>query len=99
MSPEFIKKWNKEKRTRELISLVRSYVFFALSVLVSASATVAIIDRRDIDCTDIETDRIDIHPAQIRNACTSMALFLHTMVDRLNFFVMNISLLLDISIP
>jgi hypothetical protein len=77
-----------------LISLVRDYVMLPLSLLMSASVTVAIINRSGMASAVIETDHIGITPhsdTKLSNACTTMISLIHAMVDRLNFFVMNIS--------
>ena len=90
-----IKNERKKNAPEILISLVRDYVLLlSLSMLVSASVTVATINKTGILCAVIETDHIGIAPhsdTKLSNACTTMIFFTHTMVDRPNFFVMNIS--------
>jgi hypothetical protein len=89
-----IKNEKKKNAPEILISLVRDYVLLSLSMLVSGSVTVAAINRNSILCAVIETDHIGITPhsdTKLRNACTTIVFFTYAMVDRLNFFVMNIS--------
>jgi len=90
-----IKNERKKNAPEILISLVRDYVLLlSLSMLVSASGAAAIISRSGIGCTVIETDHIGRTPhsdTKLSHACTTMIFFTHTMVDRPNFFVMNIS--------
>jgi len=84
----------KKNAPELLISLVRDYVLLLLSLSVSASVTVAGINRSGMGSAVIETDHIGITPhsdTKLSNACTTIVPFTHAMVDRLNFFVMNIS--------
>jgi len=91
---ERIKNETKKNAPELLISLVRDYVLLLLSLSMSASVTVAIINRSGMACAVIETDHIGITPhsdTKLSNACTTTISLTHAMVDRLNFFVMNIS--------
>lgn len=82
------------------MSLVRDYVLQTLWR--STSVTATITNRSGIGYTVIETDHIGVTPhsdTKLNNACTTMIFLTSTTVDRRNFFVMNISLLLGTSIP
>jgi len=93
-SPEHIKNERKKNALEILLSLVRDYVLLSLSMLVSASGAAAIINRSGIGCTVIETDHIGRTPhsdTKLSSACTTIIFSTDAMVDRLNFFVKNIS--------
>jgi hypothetical protein len=63
-------------------------------MLVSASGATAIINRSGIGCTVIETDHIGRTPhsdTKLSTACATIIFSTYAMVDRLNFFVKNIS--------
>lgn len=73
---------------------MRDHVLLSLSMLASISGTAAISNRSGIGCAILETDHIGRTPhsdTKLNNTCTTIISFTHVMVDRLNFFVMNIS--------